>query len=154
MPRLYEVDFAGWADETAKLLSERRFEEIDLDALIEEVEGLAASDRRAYRSHLAVALEHLLKLAYAHDETLERNGRGWRQSVSNARDAIRILLSDSPSAARDRDAAFLAAFDDARRRLVRNDDDLPVRDWPEACPWTLEQVLDEEYWPTAGHGKS
>lgn len=147
MSRLYDTDFSAWADETAQLLRSRCFEEIDLDALIEEVEGLAASDRRAYRSHLVIALEHLLKLACAHEAALKRNRRGWQQSVSNARDEIRILLSDSPSAARDKDASFSMAFDDALRKLRRDYDDLRVEDWPDQCPWTLEQVLDDDFWP-------
>ena len=41
MKSLYDIDFSRWADETAQLLTEKRFEEIDLPALIEEVQDLA-----------------------------------------------------------------------------------------------------------------
>ena len=48
----HHTDFVAWADETAKLLRQHRFEEIDLDALVEEVDGLAKRDRKAVRSQL------------------------------------------------------------------------------------------------------
>lgn len=41
MSKLYDTDFSSWEDETAKLLVKRRFKEIDLEALIEEVQDLA-----------------------------------------------------------------------------------------------------------------
>lgn len=50
--RLYETDYTAWADQTATLLMERRFDEIDLEALVEEVTSLGANERRAYRSCL------------------------------------------------------------------------------------------------------
>lgn len=43
MSTLYKTDYTAWAESTAELLHQRRFEEIDLDALIEEVDGLARS---------------------------------------------------------------------------------------------------------------
>jgi hypothetical protein len=26
---------------------------------------------------------------------------------------------------------------------------LPMATFPEACPWSIEQVLDEDFWPEA-----
>jgi hypothetical protein len=43
---LYETDFVEWADHTAELLRQGKFNEVDLEHLIEEVEGLAGSDPR------------------------------------------------------------------------------------------------------------
>jgi hypothetical protein len=67
MPSLYETDFSRWVDKTAKLLAEKRFSELDLDELIEEVQDLAGRHRDAYESRLQVIIEHLLKLTYAPD---------------------------------------------------------------------------------------
>ena len=33
----------------------------------------------------------------------------------------------------------------ARRRLLETD--LPLSTFPEVCPFTLEQAMDEEFWP-------
>ena len=38
---LYEADFYVWAEEQAALLRARRFDALDLENLIEEVQGLA-----------------------------------------------------------------------------------------------------------------
>ena len=40
MTDLYDTDFVEWSDRTAQLLKERRWEEIDLENLIEEVNSL------------------------------------------------------------------------------------------------------------------
>ena len=52
---LYEVDFYSWTRETARLLRSGRFDEIDRDALAEEVEDLDKSEKRA----LASRFKHL-----------------------------------------------------------------------------------------------
>jgi hypothetical protein len=61
--KLYDRDYCLWLEKTSQLLRERRFDEIDIDNLVEEIEGLTKSDRRAIRNRLTVLLEHLLKLA-------------------------------------------------------------------------------------------
>src|SRR5437016_10687217 len=90
---LYETDFVEWADHTAALLRERRYDEIDMDALIEEVEGLSGSQRSAVRSQLARMLMHLIKQRIQP----ERSGASWRESIADARTQITFDIHDSPS---------------------------------------------------------
>ncbi len=147
MTRLYDTDFSAWADKTAQLLAKRRFDEVDLDALIEEVEGLGISQRREYRSSLLRILEHLLKWTYAPASIFARNQRGWRLSINNPRRAVAALLEDNASAARDRDKALASAYRQALANVRDACDDFgPVR-WPATCPWTIEHVLDEAFFP-------
>ncbi len=148
MTRLYDTDFTAWADKTAQLLAKRRFEEIDLDALLEEVEGLGISQRREYRSYLLRIIEHLLKWTYAPASIFARNERGWRLSINNPRRAIVALLEDNASAARDRDKARASAYRQALGNVRDECDDFGPVQWPETCPWTIEQVLDDEFLPT------
>jgi len=61
---LYEEDFALWIERTAQLLREHSFEEVDWENVIEEIESLVKSDRRALRSQIVRVLKHLLKLDY------------------------------------------------------------------------------------------
>jgi hypothetical protein len=35
------------------------------------------------------------------------------------------------------------------RRDAAVDTGLPLATFPETCPWALEQVLDEDFWPEA-----
>ena len=147
MNRLYETDYTDWADQTAQLLAQGRFDEIDLEALIEEVTSLGASERRAYRSFLRLIVEHLLKLAHAPDVIYKPNQRGWRLSVNNARREIVALLEDNASAARDRNKALVSAYRQALGNVREECDDFGPVMWPETCPWTIEQMLDEAFWP-------
>ena len=147
MTRLYDTDFTAWADKTAQLLAKRHFEEIDLDALIEEVEGLGMSQRREYRSYLLRIIEHLLKWTYAPVSIFAPNERGWRLSINHPRRAIAALLGDNASAARDRDKALASAYRQALGNVRDECDDFGPVQWPKTCPWTIEQVLDDELLP-------
>ena len=152
MTSLYDTDFSGWADKTAQLLAEKRFGEIDLPALIEEVQDLAGRHRDAYESHVQTIIAHLLKLTYAPDAIYDYNERGWQQSIRVARINIRKLLRRNASAARDRDEALLNGFEDAREIVQGECDDFGTVDWPDVCPWTIEQVLDPDFFPSRKQG--
>jgi Domain of unknown function DUF29 len=148
MTSLYDTDFSSWADKTAQLLAEKRFGEIDLPALIEEVQDLARRHRDAYESHVQTIIAHFLKLTYAPDAIYDDNKRIWQQSIRVARINIRKLLRRNAGAARDRDAARLNAFEDAREVVQGECDDFGEVDWPDVCPWTIEQVLDPDFFPS------
>ena len=52
MKALYDQDFVLWASKTAELLKLKKFDEVDWENLIEEVECMGKSDRRAVESLL------------------------------------------------------------------------------------------------------
>ena len=58
---LYDTDVAAWAEQQAGALRRRAANEIDWDNVAEEIEGVAASQKREVRSRLRVICEHLLK---------------------------------------------------------------------------------------------
>ena len=96
MEILYEQDYNLWLEETVKKLRLRELSEIDLDNLIEELESMGRSDKRALKSLLTRLFEHLLKIAYWEYER-EYNYRGWNGEIQNFRIQIKRLLKDSPS---------------------------------------------------------
>ena len=61
---LYHEDFYLWIKTTAKQLKDGNCAEIDLDNLIEEIESMGRSEKRALKSNLLVVLMHLLKYKY------------------------------------------------------------------------------------------
>ena len=79
---LYEADFYVWALAQADLLRARRFDALDLENLIEEVEGLADTKLAAVLSNAAVVIEHLLELQHS-AATDPRNS--WRAGVREHR---------------------------------------------------------------------
>ena len=68
--QLYDTDFVEWADKTAVLLRQGRFDELDIENLIEEVESLGNSERKALRSQLTRLLMHLLKVISSKELTI------------------------------------------------------------------------------------
>ena len=57
---LYETDFFAWTMKQAALLRNEDFAEIDLNHLIEEIEGMGRSEQRELDNRLTVLLRHLL----------------------------------------------------------------------------------------------
>ena len=64
---LYEQDFYSWIQHHVALLKDARFDEIDVDNLIEELEGMAKKDERELISRLIFLIAHLLKRQYQTD---------------------------------------------------------------------------------------
>lgn len=134
----HDKDLNAWSLEQADLLRKGKFEELDMEHLIEEIETLSASDRRALRSHLIVLLMHLLKKEYQ----FEKNGTSWERTIWNARADIHDLLNDNPSFIRNlpeyvencyNRAAYNASYETG----------LPIKVFPKECQWTLKEILGE-----------
>lgn len=70
-----------------------RWQEIDLEHLIEEVEDLGKSERRLIASQLTRLLLHLLKWQYQP----QRRSDSWLDSITDARTQIDLAIQDSPS---------------------------------------------------------
>jgi hypothetical protein len=87
---LYEEDFPLWAERQGALLRARRFDELDLDNLVEEVEALARNDRREVESRAELILIHLLKLTYS---PAPEPRRGWVRTILIQRRAIARMLT-------------------------------------------------------------
>lgn len=141
---LYEQDFYAWTQEQAALLREGAVHELDLVHLAEEIESLGISQRHALASHLKNLVMHLLK--WHLQPSMRQTGHSWQSSIINARDEIAIILEDVPSL-RQEVSGFLARRYPAARRLAQSETGLPLTTFPEACPWTPEQVLDTDFWP-------
>lgn len=60
----YEADTYGWAVTQARLIRERRFDEVDWAKIAEELESVGGSEYEALESALRVFLTHLLKWEY------------------------------------------------------------------------------------------
>ncbi len=87
-------------------------------------------------------LVHLLKWQF---QPLHRSS-SWRGSIYNARDAIHELLKESPSL-RNRVPELVADRYKLARQNAINETGMPDSSVPQACSYTVEQVLDEGFWP-------
>ena len=140
----YERDFFAWLNAQAAHLRARDWDALDLDHVIEEIESLGNEQRHAVESHLRVLLLHLLKWTYQP----QRRRRGWRSSVNNARAEIEARLRRSPSLRREMSEFLNWAYPKARRAAA-DETDLPLTTFPEACPWSFDQLQDDAFLPEA-----
>lgn len=139
---LYQTDLHAWARTNAALLRERRFSELDLENLIEEVDDMGKSEQRSIYSHLMNLVMHLLK--WQHQPTFR--SKSWSATIVNARLAILRLVKQNPSL-RDAPRDDLAdAYRDAVK-LAATETGLLERDFPETCPFSIAEILNESWMP-------
>ena len=146
---LYEEDFPLWAERQAALLRARRFEQLDLDNLIEEVEDLSRRERDSVESYAETILEHLLKLNFS---PAARPRRLWLVTVDKQRPKLARKLTTT---LRDHLQAELPALYAGQQRPVARllaKDGVSADALPATCPYTLEQVLDVDWYPVNVHG--
>jgi hypothetical protein len=140
--QLYEQDFSLWLDETVKLLREGNLGALDIENLIEEIECMGRSERQAVKSNLEIILMHLLKYKYQP----EKRSNSWRYSLLEHRRRLDAAFKDSPSLKR----YFLQEFDNCylgARKLASVETGIAIAIFPLEIPFTIEQVLDEDYLP-------
>jgi hypothetical protein len=142
----YESDLAAWIDGTVQRLREKDFDAIDVDALIEELDSVGASERRAIENHLYQLLYHLLKLTHAPALDLERAGRQWRLSINESRRGIQRRIKRSPSLSGYPLEVLPEEYTDARRQAA-DALALPRSTLSEACPWGMDEILDSDFFP-------
>ena len=139
---LHETDFFSWSMEQAALLKSGRLAEIDVELLAEEVEDMGKEIRNTCFSFIRHILEHFLKLRYS---ALDFPEDHWRIEIANFRIELEQRLTKSIANQIDLDALYRQA-----RRLASTgirDEKIFAARLPATCPWTLDQVRDEDYWP-------
>ena len=94
--QLHDRDFNLWTEEIKKAIANRDLENMDWDNLLDEIDDMGKSDKRALRSYTQRLIEHIFKIKYWSSER-ERALNGWKIEVINFRTQIANILEDSPS---------------------------------------------------------
>jgi hypothetical protein len=147
---LYDTDFYAWtrrqARELRRLKELRLNVELDLDHVAEEIEDLGTSERDTCRSQVERILEHFLKLAFSPSLPPRR---GWKRSIVEARSVLDNKLS--ASIRRDVKQKLPRLYRAARRAAIlaleEYEEAEAARLLPEANPWTLQDVLRDDWYP-------
>jgi hypothetical protein len=138
----YATDFSLWVQQTARLLREHRWQDIDLENLVEEIEDLGKGERRGITSQLTRLLLHLLKWQYQP----QRRSDSWLDSITDARLQIELALEDSPSLKVYPLEQLDRSYQKARHSASKQTG-LPLSAFPEECPYLLENILNEDWLP-------
>jgi hypothetical protein len=142
---LYDEDFYVWTEAQARLLRQRRFDALDLENLIEEVEGLGRAEKSRVLNNASVIVEHLLKLQHS---PAREPRNAWRASIREHRRRLRrdltprlrkILEAELPT--------LYAEIRDDTAALLRDHGEHAAADaLPATCPYTQGQITGD-WWP-------
>jgi hypothetical protein len=105
---------------------------------------LGISQYNAVSSDLYQILIHLLKWQYQPQRRVDSHS--WHDSISEYRHCVDRLCTRSPSLRRHLPAMLTEEYSRVRRRASAQTG-LSLATFPEVCPWTAVQILDEDFWP-------
>ena len=142
LKRLYETDDVQWLAETVELLKQRQFEELDLDNLIEELEDLGSEKKNAVESLLDQVIRHLLLLEYWQAER-DYDATHWQYEIYNFRLQLQRRLTKTlyNYLSYRLDVIYQSAV---KAVMIKTNQKV---DFPENCPYTLDQLLDMDWLP-------
>jgi hypothetical protein len=144
----YDDDFYAWTQYQAEVLRslKTRDNRFDREHVAEEMEDLGRSYRDAVRSQVRRILEHFLKLTYspARDPRFE-----WMGSIIEARAELDDRLSSTLR--RDIEEMLVKLYEQARKRvtvdLQKYGEEKAAVSLPPHCPYTIDQVLEDDWYP-------
>lgn len=139
---LYNQDYYLWLENTVKLLLNEKFSEININYLIEELEDMGRSEKRAVSSNLRILLMHLLKYKYQP----KKRSNSWLFTIVEHRKRLKVLFKNSPSLKNYYYAVFSETYQDAKD-LASAETSLSINNFPDSSPFTPEDVLNENYLP-------
>jgi Domain of unknown function DUF29 len=138
----YDEDFFAWTEEQARLLRNGKMDELDMFNLAEEIEAIGHRDRRELDDRLENLIKELLKWR------LDGGARCgyWRSEIRQKRYEIALIVEDSPSLREFAAGRMRLLYSKAREGLTQ-ELELSQPDFPKECPFTVEQILAEDFYP-------
>jgi hypothetical protein len=146
---LYERDFYAWTQDQVAALRRAgdmriNLPGIDVQNLAEELADMGNDTLDKIEGVVVQIIAHLLKLAHSRDESPRNH---WLVEVTAWRTTVRRRARRSPTAL---DRLDLDDLTHDALKVLRRDD--THRSWAtsltDECPFTLDQVLDDEFVPT------
>jgi hypothetical protein len=144
----YDDDFYAWTQYQAEVLRSLRTRDnrFDREHVAEEMEDLGRSYRDAVRSQVRRIILHILKLA--HSPALDPRS-DWLDSIDDARAEIEDKLT--PTLRRDIEGMLPRLYANARKRALRDlekyRERIPALSLPTECPYLIDQILAEDWYP-------
>lgn len=141
-PTLYQRDFYAWSYRQAELLRLRRFGEADLPNIVEELESMGSALRSSLRSSYRLVILHLLKWQFQP----EQRTSSWEITIGRERQHVEDIEEDNQSL-RTEARSLVETIYPKTRRLAARETKLPLSTFPAECPYTLDQLRDDEWLP-------
>src|SRR5260370_39809596 len=125
----YDEDFYGWAMATASLLKQGKFNEVDMENVIEEMEAMGRSEKHQLINRLSVLIAHLLKWQFQPDF----RGRSWSGTIEEQRHKIGRLIKENPSLKPKIPEAIKEGFLDSKS-ILKKETSIDLKMLPTKCP--------------------
>jgi len=160
LKELYEKDFYLWVQENLKLLEEKKYDLVDWENLLEEINDLGEWYVDSAISHMKTILEHLYR--WENFRESKNAGHEWIESINNARSELDVILIRQPSVkakVQEREniqmAWKLAVYrlidwftePENHQRAKKYFGRFPTEeDFPKECPYSFEEILEYSPW--------
>jgi hypothetical protein len=134
----YDSDFYGWVQQQTALIRQGQWSELDAQNLLEELESLGRSEKRALISQVAQLCAHLLKWRYQP----AKRSRSWVLNIRSARQEIAAILRDNPSLRAKLPEVFADGYDRGRL-MALEETGLADHEIPEVAPFDWQTAIDQ-----------
>ena len=142
MQTRYDDDLLQWIDAQVQSLQEKKFSELDIENLVEELDGMKKQSLHELDSRLTVLIMHLLKCQHQRSYPQGK----WRSTLLEQRRRLSRLLSESPSLHRQIQAYAQDCYPTARARAALETRLHPDM-FPPQLPYSIAQLLDDDFTP-------
>lgn len=138
----YETDALIWTDTQIALLRAGKFDQLDVENIISELGYQVRKDKNEVASRLRGLIAHLLKYQFQP----QRRSHSWVRTILHHRIAILGIFNQMPSLRPQIEEYVAHNYPKAARDAAR-ETKLPSSLFPAATPYTVDQILDEDFFP-------
>ena len=140
LKKLYKSDYLAWYEMTLEQIRNDQLNDLDLDSLSEVLENLVRDTKRSGESYLRQIIIHLLLIEYWEAESINR--RHWAAEIVNFRNELETDMTRNLrkylNEEKENNYQKAIKYVIAKTGLKKNT-------FPEQCPYTLEQLINDDW---------
>src|SRR4029079_8060172 len=137
----YEEDLYGWSFHTAKLLRNKKIDEVDIERVAECVENLGKLEKGNLVTKLALIMTHILQW-YFHAK-LEKDK--WIHIIEEWREEARKSIEKNPSLNNFLEKIMEDAYKLAVHKAVKMSG-AGEHIFPPRCPYAFNQIMNDDFY--------
>jgi len=136
---LYDKDFFLWITSHIDLLKKKKWDLIDIEHLIEELDSMGKSEICSLASLFGILFAHL----YKWDHFPKSRSKSWINSIEYSQEEINRLLNKQPSLKSKLNEAIEDGWSYAKKILI-DDTNIDYRLLPKECPYSFEEAINRK----------
>lgn len=138
----YDKDFYAWSIKSARLIREKKFSELDIEHVAEEIESMGKREKRELINRLILLVAHLLKWKVQP----ARRSKSWMLTIKNQRIELQDLLEENPSLKKELEGKAKHIY---MRAVLKAAEETGIDEnkFPKIPPFSLKECLKTSYLP-------